>query len=659
MATLVKASSSALSAVEGTVPTESKSSVKSSSHARSAVPPKSAGKESNHYNDYKFLRNLSLSFSPNGTKNGDTDSSINTVMEMRSPADSADEVNAVAQRQGPGTSTEEKNRNVPRYTQYSQTLFQEICTTGERPFHFVAIRSTCNEASNQDVIIPVTIDKSGPLGLIIKDNADGVACVVTVSPSAMETCKVLLPGDILAYPENIEKEIIPEAEVENMLSTSTEEKSRNVPRYTPYAPAQFEATCATGERPFHFVAIRSNEASNQDVIIPVTIEKSGPLGLIIKDNADGVACVVTVSSSAMEACKVLLPGDILAYKPIQEVVKENMLRFIDEGRKLKSFLRNPDEVFHVVSSSAMEAYNNFHPEDILAYLIKKEIISEAEVENVRRFIDEDVRRFIDENKRLKYFLREADDVYNAGVVSNLLLMIDEGSQCGSAYSARTGCTDYTEGTSLTGIPYVEPINKSASATLCVVDERHGRIYPIDEESHFSMEGQDLLDDDKSFLTELTYGTVAKPSDDPAESLDGIPYIEPIIPDMLLESTAGLTKEECPTTSAAPVAKKNKTLIKVKCKIASVLRKSTKSSSQNEAKPDAEKAEIAAVEQPSKTVDAEAETAAEEKKVEDCFNTAADISTQATISPDKSQEERPDEMQEETTDDQSLAVWSLL
>ena len=51
----------------------------------------------------------------------------------------------------------------------------------------------------------------------------------------------------------------------------------------------------------------------------------------------------------------------------------------------------------------------------------------------------------------------------------------------------------------------------------------------------------------------------------------------------------------------------------------------------EAEPAAEEAETAAVEEPPKAVDAEAESATEEKKDEDCFATAADISTQATLS----------------------------
>ena len=263
----MKISSSALSAVESTLVTDL--SFKAS-HARLHLQPKSAPnpcKESDDHDD-------DSSFYANGTEDSDADSSIGAVMEMRVPSDTADEVNLVVQRDDyhciqsahasgydmekyfqptsflcgvenrewcstesadalsadaaydfatstslrtmkieeddTGTSAEE-NRNVPRYTPYIETQFEAICATSKRPFHFVALRSI--KALKRNIVIHITIDEFGSLGLIVKDNADGVVCVVDVSPSAMKACKVLHPGDILAHLENDEKEIIPEIEV--------------------------------------------------------------------------------------------------------------------------------------------------------------------------------------------------------------------------------------------------------------------------------------------------------------------------------------------------------------------------------------------------------------------------------------------------------------
>ena len=276
----MKMSSSALAAVESTRATDPSCK---SSHAHLHLQPKSAslpGKESDDHND-------NSSFYANGTEDSDDDSSVGAVavVEMRVPSDTVEDVDAVAQRDDhhciqsayasgydiekyfqansflcgvenrewcstecadypkcgevddrsadaaynfatsttrktprpmkideidTGT-TNDENRNVSQYAPYIETQFEAICATGERPFQFVALRSI--KALNRDVVIPITIDKPGPLGLIVKDNADGVVCVVNVSPRAMEACKVLHPGDILAHLENDEKELIPEIEV--------------------------------------------------------------------------------------------------------------------------------------------------------------------------------------------------------------------------------------------------------------------------------------------------------------------------------------------------------------------------------------------------------------------------------------------------------------
>mmetsp|Transcript_13051 Transcript_13051/g.37208 ORF Transcript_13051/g.37208 Transcript_13051/m.37208 type:complete len:493 (+) Transcript_13051:315-1793(+) len=90
---------------------------------------------------------------------------------------------------------------------------------------------------------------------------------------------------------------------------SSSDRSLN---HMPYTKKQFKKLCDPDNLPFHFVAIRSDEASLRKVLIPVTIGQPGPLGIVIKNNADGIACVHQVDPSAMEACKGLLPGDLLA-----------------------------------------------------------------------------------------------------------------------------------------------------------------------------------------------------------------------------------------------------------------------------------------------------------------------------------------------------------
>jgi hypothetical protein len=82
--------------------------------------------------------------------------------------------------------------------------------------------------------------------------------------------------------------------------------------HIPFNEEQFKKLCIAAQRPFHFVAIRHIGALKRDVVIPVTIDEPGPLGMVIQDNTDGIVCIIKVSPTAMEACKGLLPGDILA-----------------------------------------------------------------------------------------------------------------------------------------------------------------------------------------------------------------------------------------------------------------------------------------------------------------------------------------------------------
>ena len=83
--------------------------------------------------------------------------------------------------------------------------------------------------------------------------------------------------------------------------------------HIPFTTEQFKEVCASNTRPIRFVAIRQGGDIVQDVIIPVTVNQRGPLGLAIKTDTDGAVLVKQVPTSAMEACKQLRPGDILAH----------------------------------------------------------------------------------------------------------------------------------------------------------------------------------------------------------------------------------------------------------------------------------------------------------------------------------------------------------
>ena len=82
--------------------------------------------------------------------------------------------------------------------------------------------------------------------------------------------------------------------------------------HIPYTERQFTKVCLKAERPFSFVAIRHIEGLKRNIAIPVFIDESGPLGMIIQDDpADRVCRIIQVSPTAMGACKGLCVGDII------------------------------------------------------------------------------------------------------------------------------------------------------------------------------------------------------------------------------------------------------------------------------------------------------------------------------------------------------------
>ena len=84
------------------------------------------------------------------------------------------------------------------YTPFTREQFKEHCASGKRPLRFVGIRPSIDLV--QYVIVPVTVDLLGPLGIVIGDNSDGFARVRRILPSAMAACKKLHPGDVLGRP---------------------------------------------------------------------------------------------------------------------------------------------------------------------------------------------------------------------------------------------------------------------------------------------------------------------------------------------------------------------------------------------------------------------------------------------------------------------------
>ena len=305
----MKISSSALSAIESTLPTEP--SVKSS-HEHLYVQPTSASHPSKEFVDNDDDSGLHS----NGTQNSDAESSIAAVLEMRAPPDTVKNVDVVAQRDGyhclPGSPS---GYDIEEHFQATSFL----CGIGDQEWRSSQCADYTN-CRNSDERLHVA----------------NAAYDFTASAPKEKPCSIKINEKTTCKDddENCSRYIEPQSEItkETPGSMKINENSRSVPLYTPYIESQFEAICATSKRPFHFVAIRAIKALNRDVFIPVTINEPGPLGLIVKDNSDGVVCVVDVSPSAMEACKILHPGDILAYPenikkeiiPEIEVVFKNM-----------------------------------------------------------------------------------------------------------------------------------------------------------------------------------------------------------------------------------------------------------------------------------------------------------------------------------------------
>jgi hypothetical protein len=104
-------------------------------------------------------------------------------------------------------------------------------------------------------------------------------------------------------------------------SANRSEENGKVDFLIPFTESQFKKLCLAAQRPLHFVAIRHIGALKRNVVIPVTIDQPGPLGMIIQDNTDGIVSITKVSSTAMDACKGLLPGDILA-RPARSICPE-------------------------------------------------------------------------------------------------------------------------------------------------------------------------------------------------------------------------------------------------------------------------------------------------------------------------------------------------
>ena len=189
--------------------------------------------------------------------------------------------------------------------------------------------------------IPITVDGAGKLGINIgRRNSDGAAFVAAVYESALDGCRDLRPGDLLAKPSNgrgegPERTTEDAAPIEPCDLTLTGRPGRDesyfTSRFNPlgntetelhegpkqtaaelYFFYQFKENLSTGIRPLRFTAIRT--------VLPVQIDQPGPLGFAVeeyvpeKKNAkQKFTRVVSVDGSHAESSRQVQVGDFICY----------------------------------------------------------------------------------------------------------------------------------------------------------------------------------------------------------------------------------------------------------------------------------------------------------------------------------------------------------
>ena len=124
--------------------------------------------------------------------------------------------------------------------------------------------TNCNKNNAAIIEIPITVNRAGKLGVSIMRCTNGSVRITAVSESALDGCRDLRPGDLLAMPP---------------ASSTSAAPAAGAAARTYYGFEQFKSCCSTGIRPLRFTAVR--------VVLPIQLDQPGPLGFAVEEYVPG------------------------------------------------------------------------------------------------------------------------------------------------------------------------------------------------------------------------------------------------------------------------------------------------------------------------------------------------------------------------------------
>ena len=125
--------------------------------------------------------------------------------------------------------------------------------------------TNCTKNNAAIIEIPITVNRAGKLGVSIMRCTNGAVRITAVSDSALDGCRDLRPGDLLAMPP--------------ASSTSAAPAAAGAAARTYYGFEQFKSCCSTGIRPLRFTAVR--------IVLPIQLDQPGPLGFAVEEYVPG------------------------------------------------------------------------------------------------------------------------------------------------------------------------------------------------------------------------------------------------------------------------------------------------------------------------------------------------------------------------------------
>ena len=139
--------------------------------------------------------------------------------------------------------------------------------------------------------IPITVDRAGKLDINIgRRTSDGAVYVASVMESALDGCRDLRPGDLLA--------VAPQG---------SPPPGATGPKL--YGVDQFKNYLSTGVRPLRFIAVRT--------VVPIQIDQPGPLGFEVEEyvpkDGDAEQVFTRVASVEDEQSSKVQENDFICY----------------------------------------------------------------------------------------------------------------------------------------------------------------------------------------------------------------------------------------------------------------------------------------------------------------------------------------------------------